>query len=346
MDRLTRMREGLQEGEGFLVTGPANVRYLSGFAGEGTLIVTVDRALLITDFRYIIDAAQCSTGFEVKDIAEGIKTIMPESIKRLYVEGSDMTLRRLANYRAQFPSMEFIDCENRIDRLRYIKDEEEIEKISHAAHIADLAFEYLLTEIQIGVSEADLALELEYQMRKRGAQGVSFDTIAASGENSASPHAVPTQRKLQRGDFLTLDFGCVFEGYCSDMTRTVVIGEASERQREIYNLVLEAQLAGLKAAKPGAICSEVDKAARDIIANAGHGSEFGHSLGHSVGLEIHENPSFSPKCDEVLKEGMVITVEPGVYIEGYGGVRIEDLIVIREDGPQILSKTKKDLLIL
>lgn len=346
MNRLERLREGLYAGEGFFVTSAANIRYLSGFAGEGSLIVTKEQAILVTDFRYMIHAQHSAASFEIRDIAEGMAAIMPKELKRLYVEGTDITMRRLDALRSQFPSIEFEDCVTRIDKLRYMKDEYEIKNIARAAQIADLAFESVIKRIRIGVTEAEVALELEYQMRKNGAQGVSFDTIAASGENSACPHAVPTGRELQYGDFLTLDFGCIYEGYCSDMTRTVVIGEASKRQKEMYRLVLEAQIAGLSAAVPGAVCREVDKVARDIISHAGYGDHFGHALGHSVGLQIHENPSFSSRCDDVLEEGMVITVEPGVYEEGFGGVRIEDLIVIRNGSPQILSKTKKDLLIL
>ena len=194
------------------------------------------------------------------------------------------------------------------------------------------------------MTEQRVALQLEYEMRLRGAEGTSFDTIAASGSNSSLPHAMPQPKLLTEGDLLTMDFGCMYQGYCSDMTRTIHIGEVVEsEQKKVYDTVLQAQLAALSVVKPGMVCSDVDKCARDIIADAGYGNYFGHGLGHSVGLFIHEEPRFSMKCDAVLKPGVVITVEPGIYLPGRFGVRIEDMIVVTEDGYQSLASSPKDL---
>lgn len=346
MQKVETLRRNLDESEGFLVTSRANVRYLSGFAGEGFLIITQTDALLVTDFRYLIDASRFEDSFRIRNISDGLSAIMPKYLKRLYIEGDHMTYSDYLKYQAEFAQIEFVNDEGKITKLRRVKTEDEINAIKKACDIANSAFEAVLSCIKVGVSERDIALEIEYMMRKSGAEGVSFETIAASGENSACPHAVPSDRKIQNGDFLTLDFGCIYNGYCSDMTRTVVIGSESERHIKIYNLVLKAQLAALDVIRPGMVCSEVDAVARNIIAQGGHGADFGHSLGHSVGLQIHEAPNLSPKSRDILEEGMVITVEPGIYVKGFGGVRIEDLVVVRQDKPQILTKAKKDLLIL
>ncbi len=346
MSKLENLRCGLGETEAFFVSSPANIRYLSGFTGEGYLIITKSEAFLVTDFRYLLDAGRFSSDFVVRNMADGIKAIMPEYVKKLYIEGEHMTYSDFTFYQGQLETVALADDERRITKMRAVKTADEIRAIAAAADIACTVFEDVLDYIKPGISERDIALELEYRMKKNGAGGLSFDTIVASGENSAYPHAVVSDKKLQNGDFVTLDFGCVYEGYCSDMTRTVAVGQVSERQRGIYDLVLCAQLAALEAVKTGAICSQVDAVARDIISGAGYGKNFGHSLGHSVGLQIHESPSLSPKCHDVLQEGMVVTVEPGVYVEGFGGVRIEDLVVVTGGGPQILTKTKKDLLIL
>ena len=207
-----------------------------------------------------------------------------------------------------------------------------------------MAFEYILGRIKEGVTEREIALDLEFFMKKQGATALSFDTISASGIRSAMPHGIATDKKIENGDFLTLDFGCVFEGYCSDMTRTVVVGKANDKQKEIYNTVLKAQTTAIDAIKAGMKCSEVDGVARKIITAAGYGENFGHSLGHSVGIEIHENPSFSPKSNAVVQNGNVITVEPGIYIDGFGGVRIEDLIVVQNGKAVNLTSSPKELI--
>ncbi len=245
--------------------------------------------------------------------------------------------------------VQLVPLENSVDKLREVKDAEEIEKLAQAEAIGDRAFEKIVTFIRehaaSGLTEQRIALQLEYEMRMLGAEGVSFDTIVASGKNGSLPHAMPSTRCLEQGDFVTMDFGCMYKGYCSDMTRTIHIGEEVDTEKKkVYNTVLKAQLAALSMIKPGVICKDVDKCARDMIAEAGYGDYFGHGLGHSVGLFIHEEPRFSTKCDAVLEPGVVITVEPGIYLPGRFGVRIEDMVVVTEDGYRNLASSPKDLL--
>jgi len=240
--------------------------------------------------------------------------------------------------------VKFTNCSKQIASLRWIKSDAEIEKIQTAAKICDDAFANLLNHIKIGVTEKELALALEFDIRSHGASDVSFDTIVATGARSAMPHAIPTDAPVKDGDFLLFDFGALYEGYCSDITRTVIVGTPNDQMLAIYETVLEAQLSALSAIKTGAKCSDIDKIARDIISSAGYGENFGHALGHSVGVEIHESPTFSSVCHEILQNNMVLTVEPGIYIENLGGVRIEDTVVIMENNPQILTKTSKKLI--
>jgi len=231
-----------------------------------------------------------------------------------------------------------------VDALRQIKSEEELEYLEKAEAIGDLAFEKILTILKPGMTELEVAAELEYQMKKAGAENFSFSTIVASGLNSSMPHAIPGEKKLEEGDFVTMDFGCTYKGYCSDMTRTVVLGKASEKQKEIYNTVLKAQLAALDAIKAGVTGKSVDKVARDIITEAGYGECFGHGLGHSVGLFIHEEPRLSPAGETVLEENMIETVEPGIYVPGFGGVRIEDMVAVTKDGCKNFTHSPKELI--
>lgn len=232
----------------------------------------------------------------------------------------------------------------KLAELRYVKTPDEIHCLEEAEAIGDRAFAKLLPRLREGMTEKQVAVQLEYLMKEEGAEGFSFETIAASGLHSAMPHAVPTDKPLEAGDFLTMDFGCLYKGYCSDMTRTVVIGRAGDRQREVYQTVLDAQQAALEGIRPGMTGKEVDALARDVIKERGYGEYFGHSLGHSVGLEIHENPCFSEKEKTVIRPGMVITVEPGIYMEGFGGVRIEDVVVVTEQGCRNITNSEKKLI--
>ena len=233
-----------------------------------------------------------------------------------------------------------------IGDMRAVKCKGEISLIKAAQEITDSGFTYIKDRIAAGRTEREVALDLEFFMRKNGSEGIAFDTICVSGKNSSKPHGVPGEKIIEKGDFVTLDFGAMKGGYRSDMTRTVCIGNPTEKMKTVYDTVLKAQSEALKSIKPGTVCEEIDKVARDIIDNAGFKGAFGHGLGHSVGIDIHENPSFNTRCETVTKPGMVITVEPGIYLENEFGVRIEDMIIVTENGSENITKSEKQLLIL
>lgn len=346
-ERIDRLFEQLQENEAVFISSFPNIFYYSAFtSGDAYLLLTHNGKYLITDSRYTLQAKQQAKGFEILDIKYGFERVFAKAAEKyIGFEENSMNVREYKAFRMKLAeNQDFVEMQRIIDKPRRIKDESEIIKISEAEKIGDEALSHILGVIREGMTEREIAVELEYFMKKRGASALSFDTIAASGARSAMPHGVASDKKLEKGDFLTLDFGCVYEGYCSDMTRTVVIGKASETQKEIYNIVLSAQKAAIEAIRAGAVCSEIDAAARKVITAAGYGDNFGHGLGHSVGIEIHENPSFSPKCDDILRSGNVITVEPGIYIEGFGGVRIEDLVLVRDNEAVNLTSSPKNLI--
>ncbi len=332
--RIDALREKLGDNEAVFISSYPNIFYYSGFKSEDAfLLISHDKQLLVTDSRYTIQAKQQSPEFETVDIKKGWEEVFNMiDCEVIGFEEDSLTVRQYKSLKTKTRGKKLEAMQQRINSLRHIKDSEEIKLISDAEKIGDEAFSYILDRIKPGRTEREIALEIEFFMRKQGASGLSFDTIAASGLRSAMPHGLASEKVIESGDFLTLDFGCVYNGYCSDMTRTVAVGKASEKQREIYNIVLNAQESAIAAIQPGKACNEIDAVARNIIRDAGYGDNFGHGLGHSVGIEIHENPSFSPGCTEIIKPGHVITVEPGIYIEDFGGVRIEDLVVITEDG--------------
>lgn len=344
-------QKGIQAAEkaGFdavIVSSAANMKYLSGFTGEGYLYLSQKKKVVVTDFRYVYSARKECLDFEIVDRGKGLFEPLIGVIgeeKKIGFEGDILTYSDYRKLSETLPEKQFDSVENEFRYLRSIKTKEEIEQIEKAENIGDIAFQEFLKTWKPGMTEREVADLLECSMKRAGAEGLSFDTIAASGIHSSMPHAVLTDKVLEEGDFLTMDFGCRFGGYCSDMTRTVVIGKASEKQKEIYKLVLHAQEETLRRIRPGMLGCEVDAIARDIITEAGYGDCFGHGLGHSVGLEIHELPAFSVREQEKIKPGMVITVEPGVYIEGFGGVRIEDVVVITEDGCRNLTHSPKEL---
>lgn len=343
--RAERLAQRLKSSECVYISSPENVFYYSNFSGEGSLLISKTQKRLITDFRYITDAKSRACDYEIYDIKNGFKDAVFGGTKVLYAEEDHLTYKRYTEMKEMLPDIEikdagFLFCD------RITKDETEIEKISKASKIAQEAFEELLKLVDCDVSEKQLAAEFEYMVKKRGAQSISFDTIVASGINSSMPHAVPTDKKIQKGDFITFDFGCKYEGYCSDMTRTVAYGYATDKMKNIYDIVLKAQETGLKNAAAQMLCSDVDNAARDIIASHGYGRQFGHALGHGVGIFIHEEPRLSPKCDLLLQDNMVVTVEPGIYLEGEFGVRIEDLVVVSGQSPKILTNFEKKLIII
>lgn len=338
--------------EALLITDPYNMRYLSGFrGGEGLLYLTEDRKVLITDSRYT-EAAGKETDFEIAEEkrshrrTEILRELLGETkAETVGFEDQSMRCSEFSGLKKALPEVKrWLPLEGRVDRLRRIKTSEEIGYLRRAEAIGDEAFAALLPLLKPGMTELEAAAELEYQMKKRGAEGLSFDTIMASGIHSSMPHAIPSDKKLESGEFVTMDFGCIYHGYCSDMTRTVTLGSANEKQREIYGIVLKAQRAALEIVRAGIAGSRVDREAREIIERAGYGDCFGHGLGHSVGLFIHEEPRLSPADDTVLEPGMIETVEPGIYVPGFGGVRIEDMVVVTEGGCENLTRSPKELI--
>ncbi|NMB13471.1 MAG: aminopeptidase P family protein [Firmicutes bacterium] len=351
MQRLAKLREKLREKEldTLLVTGEQNRRYLSGFTGSaGALVITADAAVLITDFRYIEQATGQAPHFQIRrhdDFLQTLEEVLNEhSCQRVGFESDIVTYAQYTKWRERLGQIEWVAAPGLVEELRMIKTDDELDQMEKAAAIADIAWEELLPQMKPGVTERDLALELEFLMRRKGADGLAFDIILAAGPNGALPHAVPGDRPLQTGDLVVMDFGARYGGYCSDMTRTVVIGEACQHTRTLYSIVLEAQLAAVAAVKPGKTGIEVDNVARELIIQAGYGEQFGHGLGHGVGLAVHEEPRLSPKGETVLQPGMAVTVEPGIYVPGFGGVRIEDLVVVTETGCRILTNSTKEML--
>lgn len=342
IQRVSRLLDAVRA-DAVYITSPQNRYYFSGFTGTyGFLVLTRDRRLLFTDSRYRLQAAQQCPAFEIRDVRDDMYGTL-NGYAALGIEEEYMTV---ADYDklTQKTKCRPVPVSRDVSALRKVKDAQELQYITEAARIADSAFAHIVPQLAPGKTERALALELETFMRRAGAEDVSFETIFASGERSAMPHGTASDKPLHKGDFVTMDFGCKYKGYCSDMTRTVVLGRASERQREIYEIVLEAQRTAIAAMRPGASCREVDAAARDVIAAHGYGDNFGHSLGHSLGLDIHESPACSPKSVDTLEAGMLMTAEPGIYVDGFGGVRIEDLLIVMQDGTQNLTASPKELL--
>lgn len=353
MDNYLRVQEILQKLsiDAVLISNGNNMRYVSGFAGEtGYLYISGKRHAVITDFRYTIQAEMEAEGYEVITIGNGgyeevINDVLStDGVSRLGFEAEDMLFASYHKLKEKLKVKELVPISNEITSMRRIKTAKELELIRQAEAIGDQVFTEILTFIKPGMTELEIAARIEYLLKLKGAQGLSFNAIVASGINSSMPHAVPTTKKIETGDFLTMDFGCVYEGYCSDMTRTIVIGKASDKQKEVYNIVLKAQQAALDFLKAGYQGKEVDKVARDIIYGAGYEGCFGHGLGHSVGLHIHENPRLSMLEEDIILAGMTETVEPGIYIKGFGGVRIEDLVVVTEQGNVNFTHSDKSLI--
>lgn len=352
--RLNRLQQKLKENglDAIMITNSINRSYISGFYGTaGYVIVMQNKAFLLTDFRYTQQAANQAQYFEVIQLEgnpfEKINLLIKDyDVKTLGFEDKDITYYQYAQFKEKINADQLIPVKDLILNLRKIKDETEIEKMREAAKIADMAFSHILKMIKPGITEIEIALELEFFMKKKGAKSLSFDTIVVSGVRSSLPHGQPTHKTIEVGDLVTMDFGCVVDGYCSDMTRTIGIGSLNQKQKEIYHIVLEAQTKALALLRHGKTGKEIDKIARDIITSYGYKNYFGHGLGHGVGCEIHEDPRLSPVGEESLKPGMVVTVEPGIYIKGFGGVRIEDMVVITDDGVDNFVSSTKELLII
>jgi Xaa-Pro aminopeptidase len=354
MNRVERARELFKnfDIDALIVTSASNRSYLSGFTGSsGVLLITKSDAVLITDFRYNDQAAEQAEGYRIvmhsAPIPEEVAKLAKElSIKKLGFEQDDVTYSTYRTYDNQLKSAnsELIPVSGLVEKLRLIKDASEIKIVKDAASIADAAFSHIIQFMRPGLTEREVSNELEFFMRKQGAVSSSFDIIVASGYRSALPHGVASDKRIEKGELVTLDFGAYYKGYCSDITRTVAIGDVSNELKEIYDIVYEAQMLGMNGIKPGLTGKEADALTRDYIASKGYGDYFGHSTGHGIGMDVHEGPALSFKSDTVLEPGMLVTVEPGIYVSGLGGVRIEDDVLITEDGNESLTHSTKSLL--
>ena len=348
LERLIK-KFSVEQVDGILIYKPENVYYFSGFNGDSTILfVSKNFCKLITDGRYTEQAERQAKNFEVIKHTEGIFSKLADevknsAIKRLGFEGDFFTFDGHAKLKEKISNVELKSVE--VDSLRQIKDAAEISCIRQACAIADKSFAEILKFIKAGVREYEVAAELEYFMRKFGSERAAFDTIVASGVRGSLPHGRASDKIIEDGEFVTLDFGAVYNGYHSDITRTICVGKASKRQREIYNAVLDAQIYGLEFIKVGVSGKAIDEKVRERLKNLGYGEYFVHGLGHSLGLEIHEEPRLSPrsKC-EGLEVNMLVTDEPGVYIPNFGGVRIEDTVLVTENGAETLTKSPKNLL--
>lgn len=355
MNRFAKLFELLSDDiDCALITSDINRRYFTGMKSSAGIIAAFrEKSYLIIDFRYIEKARKTVTSAEVieqKDLISQLKSLLTKHhAKNIVIESENMTVKELSIYRTKLNEFNICD-DNRlssaVNSLRALKDADEIECIKKAQRIAESAFDELLDFIKVGVTEREIALKLDFLMLSKGAEALSFDTIALTGKNTSMPHGVPSDKKVEDGEFVLLDFGAVYNGYHSDMTRTICVGRPSEEMTKIYNIVLEAQQAALDAAKAGITGSQLDFAARNIIEDYGYGDCFGHSLGHGVGMEIHEFPNASPKSTAVLKPNEIITIEPGIYIPEKFGVRIEDFVILTENSCENMTKCAKNIISL
>ncbi|MGN7357538.1 M24 family metallopeptidase [Paenibacillus sp. SAF-054] len=352
--RVLQLREAMQQKnvEALFVTSAINRRYLTGFTGSsGYVLVTMNEAYLLTDFRYMTQAPQQAKDFKVVEHAQRVTDTVKEllnsaNIGKVAFEQEDVSFASYSAYAEQLKPIQLVPVSGIVEQLRMFKDAEELKVMQRAADLADDTFKHILGFIKTGMTEREVDLEMEFYMRRHGATCSSFDTIVASGERSAMPHGVASERVIAGNELITFDFGALLDGYCSDLTRTIAIGDPDPKLKEIYDIVLEAQLHALENIKPGMTGREADALARDIITKYGYGDQFGHSTGHGLGMEVHENPRLSKLSDDILKPGMVVTVEPGIYLPGLGGVRIEDDIVITETGIAILTHSSKEFTVL
>ena len=344
----------LKSTQAALILSEENRLYFTGFASSnGTLLVMPEESTFITDSRYY--EAACSAVTEAQVLLQDqvyqqiFDLLQKHNCTEILVEADRMTLSELNKWRKMLPTYSF-NVSNRLDMLangiREIKSEEEIEKMQTAQDIAEKALDELLHILKPGVAERDLANELECLMRKFGADGISFDTIAVSGANSSKPHGVPGEKLVEAGDFVTIDFGALYQHYHSDTTRTFAVGQPTEEMVNVYETVRKAQQAGLDYVRPNIAAFDLDKACRDVIAEAGYGEYFGHSTGHGVGVEIHEHPFAGPKSEETIRENAIVTVEPGIYLPGKFGVRIEDMVLVTADGHRNFCHLTKELVVL
>ena len=347
MDRISKLRKYMKKVnvDALLISNFSNIYYYSNFSSEdGLLLITMKECYLLTDGRYIVQAKNECAGFDVVIISKSYS----DSLKRLLENKEINTLGFEENlefnrYKAFNDKLNINMVGLNIEALKNIKDEKEIDKIRKACAIADKCYKHILKFVKVGMKEIEVRNEMLRYMLELGASKESFDIIVASGERGAMPHGVASNKKIKKGDFVTLDFGCVNNFYCSDITRTFVMGEPNKKMLEIYEIVKEAQHKGLDAVRPGVKAKEIDFACRNYIEKMGYGDYFTHSTGHGLGILVHDALAISPNSDVVLKEGMVFTIEPGIYVEGLGGVRIEDDVVVTSTGCEILTKSSKKL---
>ena len=350
--RLNNLRAAIEEKriDGLLISDPDNRRYLSGFVGTaGYLFITSDSAVLATDFRYTEQAAQQAPDYRIDRISgklDWLPGLCAEfGVKKLGFEADDVTVSQFERFRKAFNDK---GTETALESttgltldLRAVKDEHELGLLSRAIEIGDEAFEEVSDEISQGMTEIEVAERIERAVKSRGAESISFDTIVAAGPNAARPHHRAGGTVLREGQTVVVDMGARYQGYCSDLTRTIVLGKADDKTRRIYDIVLSAQLAAIELVEAGMTGGETDMVARKVIQETGHGEDFGHSLGHGVGLQVHENPGVGPNSKGELKDGMVFTIEPGIYLQGWGGVRIEDIVVLEQGKARVLSRAQK-----
>ena len=347
--RITRLKRRLAAKgiQALLVTQRENIRYLTGFTGSaGIVLVTAGRTCLITDFRYMLQARAETVGVPIliqkTDGVTALKgAVARYGLKMLWFDEASVTVERYRSLKKL--GVKLKGCHDIVADLRQKKDEAELASIRKAIRRAEQSFRELQKDIRPGAVERELALKLEYLMREKGSRKAAFDTIVASGRNGAMPHASVTNRRIRNGDLVTIDFGAEAEGYYCDITRTVCVGRPSARQQEIQGFVRKAQEEAIKAISPLVRCKTVDASARDVIQSAGHGNHFGHATGHGVGLMVHEGPALSALSKGVLEEGMVVTVEPGIYVPGWGGIRIEDMVLVTKKGAKVLTTLSREL---
>jgi Xaa-Pro aminopeptidase len=352
--RLDRVRAAFTEHEldGILISSDENRRYLSGFTGSaGYLLISPDQAILATDFRYVEQAGNQAPDYRIERIAGGsdwLPRVASElGVSRLGFESQDLTVHSHSAFDKAIDESEntggltLVETSDLVDGLRATKYPEEMDLLSRAIEITDQALEEVSEAVEPGVTEREIAWELEKAMRERGAEALAFDTIVAAGPNGALPHHSPSERAIGKGEPVVIDMGAKYQGYCADLSRTILVGEPDETFRRVYGTVLRAQLVAEEQVRSGMTGAEADAIARDVIAEAGYGDNFGHSLGHGVGLAVHELPWVSPRADELLEDGMMFTIEPGIYLSDWGGVRIEDVVVLENGRARVLSKARK-----
>lgn len=352
--RIDRLRTKMAEAglDSFLISNPYNRRYISGFTGSaGLVLITASEAILITDFRYLTQVKEQAPHMTlVQHTGSIFGTVVKEcqklGVKKLAFEQDHLTFAEAMKLKATLDGIETEPVSGIVEEMRMIKDAEELKIIRDAAKIVDRTFETLIGELKPGMKEKEVALRIEVLMREMGASSSSFETIVASGKRSALPHGTASEKKLEKGDLVTLDFGAYYQGYASDITRTVVLGKPDGKQKEIYDIVLEANKQTVSAVRSGMTGREADRVARDYISKHGYGDYFGHGTGHGLGLEVHEAPRLSTMGDTVLTPGMVVTVEPGIYLPDFGGVRIEDDVVVTESGNEVITHANKELIII